>query len=521
MPSPRIVNIVNFIRAVEPRDAERDLVLPLRRQLALGRQHRLPTTWLLQYDALMDDRFYGLIRKEAGPDDEVGIWFEVVQPLVEQAGLRWRGRYPWDWHSNVGFSIGYTPAERERLADVFMAEFMKRFGCHPRSMGSWFFDAHLLGYLADRYHIQQACNCKDQWGTDGYSLWGGYYNQAYYPSRCNAFMPAQTRKNQINVPVFRMLGSDPIYQYDCGHGGAKQGVISLEPAYIEGGGGGHPPWVRWFMDQLCQTPCLAFAYAQAGQENAFGWPSMQAGLTDQYALFERLRSDGLIRIETMEATGAWFKSHYPSTPATAFVALDDWKHEGRKSMWFDSRNYRINLLWENGELWIRDWHVFDETYAERYLTEVCTTPNCLYDTLPIIDGNLWAKGQERAGLRFVQASPAHMLEPLRGGDPMVSESGRAAVRVAWPLKNGARMEILLAEKGIKIKARGLDWGLQGSGLDIGQLTISKVRPGRMDFVHAGHRFALACKRGALADALKAPHLFARSASGHMEFGLFG
>ena len=190
MKTPCIVNIVNFIRACEPRDPEIDLVLPVRRQLDLARSHGLPTTWLLQYDALIDARFYTLIRNEAGATDEVGIWFEVVQPLAEKAGLKWRGRFPWDWHSHVGFSIGYTPSERERLADVFLAEFKNRFGRYPSSMGSWFFDAHLLGYLVDRYGLQQACNCKDQWGTDGYSLWGGYYNQAYYPSRFNALMPA-------------------------------------------------------------------------------------------------------------------------------------------------------------------------------------------------------------------------------------------------------------------------------------------------------------------------------------------
>lgn len=27
-------------------------------------------------------------------------------------------------------------------------------------------------------------------------------------------MPAQTAVNQIPVPIFRMLGSDPMYQYD-------------------------------------------------------------------------------------------------------------------------------------------------------------------------------------------------------------------------------------------------------------------------------------------------------------------
>lgn len=81
-----------------------------------------------------------------------------------------------------------------------------------------------------------SCNCKDQYGTDGYTLWGGYWNQAYYPSRLNGYMPAQTQEGQIPVPVFRMLGSDPIYQYDTGLGHSIQGVITLEPVYGDAGG---------------------------------------------------------------------------------------------------------------------------------------------------------------------------------------------------------------------------------------------------------------------------------------------
>ena len=80
------------------------------------------------------------------------------------------------------------------------------------------------------------CICKEQIGTDGYTLWGGYWNQAYYPSRLNAFMPAQTERLQIDVPIFRMLGSDPIYQYDCGRGTFNQPVVSMEPVYKDSGG---------------------------------------------------------------------------------------------------------------------------------------------------------------------------------------------------------------------------------------------------------------------------------------------
>ena len=121
--------------------------------------------------------------------------------------------------------------------------------------------------MADKYHIIASCNCKDQVGTDGYTMWGGYWNQAYYPSRKNAYMPAQTEQGQIPVPIFRMLGSDPIYQYDSGLGGSRQSVVSLEPVYKEGGGS--QKWVEWLFKSLFEEPCLAFGYTQVGQENSF------------------------------------------------------------------------------------------------------------------------------------------------------------------------------------------------------------------------------------------------------------
>ena len=101
--TPGIANIINFVRAVEPRNLALDLVLPVREQLALARKHHLPVTWLLQYAALMDPRFRFLLA--GGEQDEIGVWFEVVQPLVEKAGLTWRGRFPWDWHAHVGFPV--------------------------------------------------------------------------------------------------------------------------------------------------------------------------------------------------------------------------------------------------------------------------------------------------------------------------------------------------------------------------------------------------------------------------------
>jgi hypothetical protein len=138
-------------------------------------------------------------------------------------------------------------------------------------------------------------------GTDGYTLWGGYWNQAYYPSKINSYMPAQNEENQIPVPIFRMLGSDPIRQYDHGLGRSRQGVVSLEPVYK--GGGGDSAWVSWYFKNFVDGEAMEFAYVQAGQENSFTWNAMQKGFEIQMPLIARLRDGNKVKVETLAESG--------------------------------------------------------------------------------------------------------------------------------------------------------------------------------------------------------------------------
>lgn len=57
------------------------------------------------------------------------------------------------------------------------------------------------------------CVCNEQWGTDGYTLWEGYYNGPYFPNREHFLLPAQSKEKQIHAPVCRMLGPVPVYCY--------------------------------------------------------------------------------------------------------------------------------------------------------------------------------------------------------------------------------------------------------------------------------------------------------------------
>ena len=422
-----IVNIINFVRN-NGNDSEREkLWLTTKHQVIWLKKYHLPSTSLLQYDALIDRRFTDFLKQQLDSQDEVGIWLEVVRPLAEKAGIAWRGRdgRTWDHHSHVGFCIGYPPQVREKLVDECMEEFRNIFGHYPKSVGSWHLDAHTLGYLEARYAITTSCICKDQWGTDGYTLWGGYYNQAYYPSINNAFTPAQTEETQIGIPVFRMLGNDPIYQYDedivfAGNPGCYSReylgeVMTLEPTSPCGK---DPAWVEWYIDNFKDNN-LSFGYSQVGQENSMGWEGMKDGYTGQMQLIAEKLKRGEIRVETLRQTGKWFREKYKLTPVSCMAAMSDWRKLNHRSIWYYSRFYRVNILektpgwkrqsqasdcisnggWRRESIcWIRDLQLFNDRYPERYLHDTCKTRNCIYDNLPVCDGANWSSGNTRAGI---------------------------------------------------------------------------------------------------------------------------
>ncbi|MBC8005257.1 MAG: hypothetical protein H7X84_07265, partial [Verrucomicrobia bacterium] len=466
------------------------------KQVEMMKKYQLGGTFLLQYDALMDGRYQALLKGLAKDSFEIGAWWEIPQPLVEKAGLQWRGRFPWDWHADVGFSTGYTPEEREKLADVYMSDFKEIFGYYPKTVGSWFIDAHTLNYLYNKYKIVASSNCKDQYGTDGYTLWGGYWNQAYYPSLINSYMPAQHEKNQLPVPVFRMLGSDPIRQYDLGLGNSRQGVVTLEPVYPEAGG--DSAWVHWFFKEFVEGESMEFAYTQAGQENSFTWDAMLKGFAIQMPLIARLRDQKKVRVETLAESGKWFKEHYKVTPATSVTVNEDMNGSNLKTVWFNSRFYRINLLWEDGTLRVRDIHLFDEDFPSVYTTDKATSNECSFYTLPFVDGYLWSTPEKLAGMRFM-ATVDGKEQLLEGGDPEITSLAPGKLHIAWPLKSfKGTLVIDIDEQQTTMKMVGnnsIDWFLDMTTAEKATLPFQKISPSRMDCRFEGMNYSIKASKG--------------------------
>lgn len=445
-----ILNIINFVRACEPRsDDDSFLCSTTSEELKLCRKYNFPSTLLLQYDALLDERYVKLAQ-DYSDVTEIGLWFEVVKPLTEAVGIEWCGRYPWDWHCNVGFLVGYAKEERKKLIDEAFGKFKEIFGYYPKSCGSWHIDAFSLSYMYEKYGIVATCNCKDQYGTDGYTIWGGIWSGAYYPSKNNMLCPATSAENQINVPVFRMLGADPIYQYDMNMGdkNARQHVTSLEPVY--GNSGCDEKWVRWYLSENFNGKGISLSYTQAGQENSMDWEKIAKGLPMQFEIIKKMSEEGRIEIMTLEESGRWFKKNFTSTPPQAQMFDSDINENRYKTLWYNCKNYRINVLYEKGHIWIRDLFLFNELFKEKFIEERETTPDCSYYNLPVIDGFRYSDKETRAGLYFCHHGHKMSFQaPWR----TFENNGSANIYL------GNEVKITAAESYIYIRCTSQNWNL--------------------------------------------------------------
>lgn len=395
MKKTAIVNIYNFIRSGPSDMAEfmQDDFETIRSEILTVKQYGFPGTYALKHDALMDKRYQDLLKTYLDDSDELGAWWEITPDLCRRAGIGYRDVEDLEVYEDQvqgDYALGYTPENRKKLVDAYMADFHEVFGSYPKSIGSWVLDSVTIEYAAEKYGVEAACMCRDQMATDGFTLWGGYPNGLYFPSRKNEFIPAQNTENQISIPVIRLLCPDPIYNFECNVREGLQGVYSAEPAWLTGR---DKRWIPWMFGCLTEEDALGVGYAQVGQENGFLWENIRPGLAPQLDEIKKLHAAGKIRVETMGQSARWFKNKYRMTPPVTFQANKDWWQENNlASQFYACANYRLSFLAEEGKLRIRDWFVYDENYESRYLHGSMKGSESLNDALPVLFPQIWMEG---------------------------------------------------------------------------------------------------------------------------------
>ena len=308
MKKTSIVNIYNFIRKShqDPSEFIPDDFETIRNQLILMKQYGLPGTYALKHDALIDPTYQALLKDYLDENDEISAWWEISSEMCRRAGVGFRDsrqEEEYDDRVDSAYSLGYPPEDRKKLVDAYMADFYAVFGKYPKTIGSWVLDNVTISYAAEKYGLVGACICRDQLGTDGFTLWGGYPNGMYFPCKKNIFIPAQTEENQLKVPVFRLLGPDPIYNFEADARDGLQGVYSLEPAWLPGR---DPKFISWIFSCITDEDSLGIGYAQVGQENNFLWENIRPGFEPQLKHVMQLQKQGKLRIENMAQSARYF-----------------------------------------------------------------------------------------------------------------------------------------------------------------------------------------------------------------------
>lgn len=255
------------------------------------------------------------------------------------------------------------------------------------------------------------------------------------------------------------------------------------------------------MNNFVSQPSLAFAYTQVGQENSFGWQAMKDGLRQQTELFAKLAQSGEIRIETLAQSGQWFRSHFSRTPSTSVTALEDWKQHDRKTIWYDSRFYRLNILWQDGTFFIRDLHCFDENFASPTHEKALHAKSLSYETLPIMD---WAQWTEPAspgvGMWPVVLSSDGTDSPMIPESvPIIKSTDSKRLRIQQPLKGGGEFLVICAENKITFTAvdgggKPLDWAWKLVGSAKQKAIVQSVTPRAVHYLYAGGTYQLRTQR---------------------------
>jgi len=481
--SVRCINVVNFIRGNEPR-FEIDLMLAVRKQMELVLEHKLPATWLLQYDALVAGPFVEFLKTNMAKGHEVGFWFEMNEKLVRAAGVEWRGRpgYEWDHLPPVAFTIGYTPEERIKLADTAMAGFKSIWGKYPSSVASWNLDSLTIAHLSEHYGVDAYAVCRDQIATDGFTIWGAPI-AGYYPSKKNCWSPALSRENQIGTPIFRMLGQDPVYYYSGKrfkgpNGKIVQGPDTMEPVWITGQTQG---FIDKFLTMIATTPTLKFAYAQLGQENSFPWQDTAVGYPMQMKALAALRDSGAVHVETMGESGRRFKKAFKATPVQAQIMLEDpfGNAPGESTVWYQSRFYRGNLHFRGDLPYLRDLTVYSDRLAQPFLTKATRENDVEQRMPPVLDGYHWSK---KVGSLEEIGSGAFFVvggERLRStGKPRIREEG-SRLLADVPVTGGRVLHVVFEEQKVSISLSTKEALSLSFEWDASKAALVEVQPQRV------------------------------------------
>lgn len=325
------------------------------KQVKLSVDYQLATTWLIQYDALLDEEIVTILKK-LPKNHEIGLFLEVSEQLATDAFVPYLiGEGSWARPDKVFFS-GYTVFERYRMIDRLMRRFEGIFGYYPTSVGALYIDAASLAYLHEKYGISAVLTYADQYSTDNYQKWGKYFGAPYYPSRQNTLVPAQTEKNQLDVVVTQWALRDPVRGYGSSF---KESTYSLQANDYLGHHGLNHDYFAALFAVYAETE-NPVSQVTIGLETGSESGPFFAELVEQINSISNYVNQGKIKAVTMATFASWFRQNI-KTNSQFVIESRDMLDSDQWALWWMTPYYRVGLLLQDGKLILRDLKIYDQS----------------------------------------------------------------------------------------------------------------------------------------------------------------
>ena len=303
-------------------------------QYSIIRQNNLPATWLLTYDAMINEGIFS-VTKIMNKKQELGVFLEVTPRFAEAATIVYHNTGSWH-HATSVFLSGYTQEERIKLIDTVFEKFKESFGYYPTSVGSWWTDSFSLSYMKDKYKITANLGVADQFSTDGYQVWGQYFSVPFYPSKYHAGVPATSIEVKLDLVSLQWAPRDPLNGYKSSlYSTQDYHTIGLRLDYFEK-----------LIELYARKNKNAFGQITVGLEGDFSADAYKNDFKSQMELVGRLRDSKGFSVTSMRDFGRWYRDSFPDLSPTHIIETDDLLGKRLKVTWFQSPFYRIGFAYD-------------------------------------------------------------------------------------------------------------------------------------------------------------------------------
>jgi len=326
----RFINVVIPVRVSSyVKDLGKNLIF----QEKVVDEQDLAATWLLTYDVLNNPDLVQIL-KSFSDRYEFGIFLEISPGLATDSEVFYHQSGSWHFANSV-FLSGYSQEERKRLIDKVFEKFKDSFGTYPKAVGAWWVDSFSLKYMLDKYKITTSLGLADQFSTDGYQVWGGYFFP-FYPSKYHSAMPALDLENKLDVVIVNWASRDPLNGYYHSFFSTQdylQPPVNKDTAYFE---------------NLLRTYLFnqeSFGHIVVGLESDLSPEVYENEFKRQLMVVKKLENEG-VSVVTMSQFADWYRKKFPKLSPVFSLAVDDILGSGKQVFWFGSPYYRIGLSFD-------------------------------------------------------------------------------------------------------------------------------------------------------------------------------